>query len=417
MTDRAPATPPAAPTTDVPVYDHAVIGAGIAGASVAWQLAAAAAAVQPDTGRPAAPDAAGTPDAPPAGGRVLLLERESQPGYHTTGRSAALYMATYGTPAIQALTRASRGFYDAPPPEFGDAPILSPRGVVYVAGPEQTGLLTQAFEEARATSPNVQWVDHAALMALLPCLNPDAVAAGMSEPDAADIDVHALHQGYLRGLRQRGGQVLTGAEVAALSRAEGVWHITLADGRALRARTLVNAAGAWADVVAAMAGVPPIGLEPRRRTAFTFAVPEGMDASRWPAVVGIDESFYFKPDAGQLLGSTANADPTHPHDVVPEELDVATGIYHIEAMTRFQIRRPSHTWAGLRSFVPDGDMVIGWDNHVPGFFWLAGQGGYGIQSAAGASLLACHLLRGEPLAPELVREGVVPHALSPARLR
>ena len=142
-----------------------------------------------------------------------------------------------------------------------------------------------------------------------------------------------------------------------------------------------------------------------------------MDASHWPAVIGIDESFYFKPDAGQLLGSPANADPTHPHDVVPEELDVATGIYHIEELTTFQIRRPSHTWAGLRSFVPDGDMVIGWDNHVPGFFWLAGQGGYGIQSAAGASLLAKRLLRGEPLGPELEAEGVEPQGLSPARLR
>lgn len=386
---------------DSVTYDHVVIGAGIAGASVAWQLAAAA-------------TSAGDAD---AATRVLLLERESQPGYHTTGRSAALYMATYGTPNIQALTRASRGFYDAPPPEFGDTPILSPRGVVYVAGPGQLDLLQQAYDDARAASPNVEWVDHAALMALLPCLKPDAVAAGMSEPEAADIDVHALHQGYLRGLRQRGGQVLTSAEVTALAWVGEIWHITLADGRTLQARAIVNAAGAWADVVAALAGVPPIGLEPRRRTAFTFAVPEGMDASSWPAVIGIDESFYFKPDAGQLLGSPANADPTHPHDVVPEELDVATGIYHIEEMTRFQIRRPSHTWAGLRSFVPDGDVVIGWDNHVPRFFWLAGQGGYGIQSAAGASLLACQLLRGEPLGDELVREGVVPEALSPARLR
>jgi len=193
--------------------------------------------------------------------------------------------------------------------------------------------------------------------------------------------------------------------------------VALADGRVFEAGAVVNAAGAWADGVATLAGVPPIGLEPRRRTAFTFAVPEGMDASRWPAVIGIDESFYFKPDAGQLLGSPANADPTHPHDVVPEEIDVATGIYHIEQMTRFEIRRPSHTWAGLRSFVPDGDMVIGWDNHVPGFFWLAGQGGYGIQSAAGAALLARQLLRGESLADELVREGVDVDGLSPARLR
>jgi D-arginine dehydrogenase len=371
--------------------DYIVIGAGIAGASVAWELA--------------------------GGARVLLLERESQPGYHTTGRSAALYMATYGTPNICALTRASRAFYDAPPPEFGDAPILSPRGVVHVAGPGQIDLLTQAQDTARAAGSPVQWLEHADLLALLPCLKPEAVAAGLSEPDAADIDVHALHQGYLRGLRQRGGQLLTQAEVTALQRQGDAWAVTLADGRVLQASSIVNAAGAWADVVAGWAGVPPIGLEPRRRTAFTFAVPEGMDASHWPAVIAVDESFYFKPDAGQLLGSPANADPTHPHDVVPEELDVATGIYQIEAMTQFQIRRPSHTWAGLRSFVPDGDLVIGWDNHVPGFFWLAAQGGYGIQSAAGAAWLARQLICREPLADALVREGVQVQGLSPARLR
>ena len=371
--------------------DYIVIGAGIAGASVAWELA--------------------------GGARVLLLERESQPGYHTTGRSAALYMATYGTPNICALTRASRAFYDAPPPEFGDAPILSPRGVVHVAGPGQIDLLTQAQDTARAAGSPVQWLEHADLLALLPCLKPEAVAAGLSEPDAADIDVHALHQGYLRGLRQRGGQLLTQAEVTALQRQGDAWAVTLADGRVLQASSIVNAAGAWADVVAGLAGVPPIGLEPRRRTAFTFAVPEGMDASHWPAVIAVDESFYFKPDAGQLLGSPANADPTHPHDVVPEELDVATGIYQIEAMTQFQIRRPSHTWAGLRSFVPDGDLVIGWDNHVPGFFWLAAQGGYGIQSAAGAAWLARQLICREPLADALVREGVQVQGLSPARLR
>jgi D-arginine dehydrogenase len=239
----------------------------------------------------------------------------------------------------------------------------------------------------------------------------------MSEPDAADIDVHALHQGYLRGLRQRGGAVRTGAEVTGIRREGTTWHVTLATGEVVHAKALINAAGAWADVVAELAGVPKVGLEPRRRTAFTFSPPEGMDAHGWPAVVAIDESFYFKPDAGQLLGSPANADPTHPHDVVPEELDVATGIYHIEQMTTFQIRRPSHTWAGLRSFVADGDLVIGWDNHVPGFFWLAAQGGYGIQSAAGASLLARQLVLGEPLDASLINEKVDVAGLSPARLR
>lgn len=372
-------------------YDFVIIGAGIAGASMGWELAGER--------------------------RVLLLERESQPGYHTTGRSAALYSATYGTPQIRALTRASRVLYDAPPPEFASGPILTPRGVVYLAGPHQLDLLEAAYREALALDPDVRRLTQGEMLTLVPCLRPEAVAAGMSEPGAADIDVHALHQGFLRGLRQRGGEIRTNAEVTGLVRAADGWKITLADGTLFTAGAVVNAAGAWADVVAGLAGVPPIGLEPRRRTAFTFAVPAGMDAARWPAVIGIAEDYYFKPDAGQLLGSPANADPVAPHDVVPEELDVALGIHRIEEVSRFEIRRPTHTWAGLRSFVADGDLVIGWDNHVPGFFWLAAQGGYGIQSAAGAALLARNLALGEPLNVRLAQEGVTPAALSPARLR
>lgn len=372
-------------------YDFVIIGAGIAGASMGWELAGQR--------------------------RVLLLERESQPGYHTTGRSAALYSATYGTANIRALTRASRAFYDAPPPEFGTSPILTPRGVVYLAGPDQLELLNAAYADAQALDPDVRSLTREQMLALVPCLSPEAVAAGMSEPGAADIDVHALHQGYLRGLRQRGGAIRCNAEVTGLQRLDDGWRVTLAGGEAITAGAVVNAAGAWADVVAALAGVPPIGLEPRRRTAFTFPVPAGMDASGWPAVIGIDESYYFKPDAGQLLGSPANADPVAPHDVVPEELDVALGIHRIEQVTSFQIRRPSHSWAGLRSFVADGDLVLGWDNHVPRFFWLAAQGGYGIQSAAGAALLARQLALDEPLSASLVEEGVTRDALSPARLR
>lgn len=191
-------------------YDFVIIGAGIAGASAGWELAAHR--------------------------RVLLLEREAQPGYHTTGRSAALYSATYGTPNICALTRASRAFYDAPPPEFGSAPILTPRGVVYLAGPDQLDLLEAAYAEALPRNPQVRRLTREELLEQAPCLRPEAVAAGMSEPGAADIDVHALHQGYLRGLRQRGGEIRTHAEVTALQRGEEGWHITLADGEVLRAR-------------------------------------------------------------------------------------------------------------------------------------------------------------------------------------
>ena len=376
------------------VWDFVVIGAGMAGASMGWQLAGAAS--------------------------VLVLEREAQPGYHTTGRSAALFMETYGTSAIQALTRASRAFYESPPPGFTDGPILSPRGVVYVATHEQLDLLESTYQELRVHSPDLKRITREELLALLPCLRPEVVAAGLSEPGAADIDVHALLQGYLRGLRQRGGQVRTHAGVAGLARAGGVWTVTLADGSAVQARNVVNAAGAWADEVARLAGAAPVGLTPCRRTAFTFPVPPGMDAHGWPAAIGVDEGYYFKPDAGQLLGSPANADPVAPHDVVPEELDVATGIWRIEEVTAFQIRRPSHTWAGLRSFVADGDFVIGWDEGAEGFFWLAAQGGYGIQSAAGYALLARNLALGEPLDAALTAQGVGPEVvagLSPRRLR
>jgi len=254
-------------------------------------------------------------------------------------------------------------------------------------------------------------------VARVPCLRPERVHGALAEPDAMDIDVHALHQGFLRGFRQAGGVLKTDANLQRAARAGDAWSLQCAAGEPLQAFTVVNAAGAWADEIGARFGAAAIGLVPYRRSAFTFAAPDGVDVSSWPCVAGIDESWYFKPDAGRLLGSPANADATVPHDVVPEELDVALGIARIQAMTTLAIRRPASTWAGLRSFVADGELVIGFDDRCPGFFWLAGQGGYGIQSAAGASALAAALLLGTPLPDELRQHGVEPAALSPRRLR
>ncbi len=379
---------------DSTAWDFAVVGAGMAGASVGWELAQ-------------------------QGARVLLLEREAQPGYHSTGRSAALFMETYGTPQIRALTRASRAFLQSPPDGFvGTGSLLAPRGVVYVAAPDQGELLEQTYLALHPHAPDLERLDHAALMARLPLLlRAEAVGAGLAEPGAADIDVHTLHQGYLRGLRQHGGQLRCSAEVVALQRAGGLWTLVLQDGSAVRVRQLVNAAGAWADQLGRLAGATPIGLQPRRRSAFTFAAPAGLDLVHMPAVMAVDESFYLKPDAGQLLGSPANADPVDAHDVQPEELDIATGIFHIEHMTTLQIRRPTHTWAGLRSFVPDGDLVVGWDPRAEAFLWVAAQGGYGIQSAPGYALLARNLALGQPLDARLQAEGVDAAALSPLRLQ
>ncbi|MFO1272409.1 MAG: FAD-dependent oxidoreductase [Rubrivivax sp.] len=372
-------------------YDVAVVGAGIAGASLAWRLAARC--------------------------RVLLLERESQPGLHSTGRSAAMFMESYGPPQVRALTRAGRDFYTAPPAGFTDVPVLAPRGVLYVAAPGQQDLLDETWAALAGSGSRIERVSAADALARVPVLRPERVLAAIAEPDAMDVDVHALHQGFLRGLKRQGGVLRCDAEVESARRVGATWTLTLAGGERVQAATLVDAAGAWADDLAQHCGVPPVGLVPHRRSAFVFKPPEGLDAGAWPTVCGIDEGWYFKPDAGRLLGSPANADPVPPHDVVPEELDIALGIHRIEEATTLSIRRPERTWAGLRSFVPDGELVIGFDPAAEGFFWLAGQGGYGIQSAAGASALAASLLLGEALPAELASQGVDPAAVSPGRLR
>jgi D-arginine dehydrogenase len=376
-------------------FDVAILGAGIAGASLAWRL---------------------------AGHRsVALIERETQPGYHATGRSAAMFMESYGPPAVRALTRASRDFYERPPAGFAAAPLMRPRGALYLATHGQEAQMAQMRAELAGGCPDLEVLDAAAALARAPCLRPEVVHGALYDPGAQDIDVHALHQGFLRGFRQKagpdGGELRCDATLTRAAHHGQRWVLQFADGQALAARTVVDAAGAWADVVACLFGAKPIGLVPHRRSAFTFKVPEGTDASGWPAVAGVDESYYFKPDAGQLLGSPANADPTVPHDVAPEELDIAMGIHQIEAVSTLTIRRPTSIWAGLRSFVRDGEMVIGWDGACAGFFWLAAQGGYGIQSAAGASALADALLRHVALPEELLRHGVDAAALSPARLR
>ncbi|MFZ0153951.1 hydroxyglutarate oxidase [compost metagenome] len=372
-------------------FDSVIIGAGIAGASLGYRLADQQS--------------------------VLLLEREAQPGYHATGRSAAMFMEAYGTPQIQALTRASRAFYESPPVGFCEHRLLEPRGCLYVATREQQALLASSYAQNLANGTEVRLLDSQAALALVPSLREEVLAGAIHEPGAMDLDVHALHQGFLRGFRQAGGTLRCNAELLEASFADGLWQLHLADGSVVQARQLVNAAGAWADQVATLCSVQPVGLQPCRRSAFTFEGPQDQAFAQWPAVIGVDESFYFKPDAGQLLGSPANADPVAPQDVVPEELDVAIGIYNIEALTTLTIRRPSHTWAGLRSFVADGDLVIGRDPHNPAFFWLAAQGGYGIQSAAGVSQLACALLLDQALPASLLREGVEPQRLSPARFR
>lgn len=373
-------------------FDYAIIGAGMAGASVAYRLSL-------------------------TGASVVVLEQESQPGYHSTGRSAAMFMETYGTEHTRALTRASRDFFLNPPEGFSEHPILAPRGVLYIAQAGQESLLENAYEAYHAQGLDVQRLSPGEAIAMVPCLAPDTLLGAIHDTVASDMDVHGLHQGFLRGMRDRGAQLRGDARLESATHENGIWTLHTSSVGEIRARVVVNAAGAWADTVAQMCGATVLGIQPMRRSAFLFPAPEDVDSTHWPTVLGVDESFYFKPDAGVLLGSPANADPVDPHDVVPEELDVATGIYRIEEATTLRIRRPSHVWAGLRSFAPDNEFVIGWDAGVPGFFWVAGQGGYGIQTAAGASLLASSLLLGQALPAELADHGVSAQVVDPARFK
>ena len=369
--------------------DYLVVGAGIAGASSGYWLA--------------------------PHGRVVLLERESQPGYHSTGRSAALFMESYGTAQVRALTMASRAFLESPPEGFAAHPLLSPRGAMMVATRGQEEALQAHWDILRAMTPRAQLLDPAGACALTPALRRGKLLGAVFEPDAADMDVHAIHQGFLRGIRNAGGSVVSDAEVTALSREAGVWRVQ-AGAERYEAPVVLNAAGAWADTVGAMAGARSIGLQPRRRSAFTFAPPAGVASSSWPMTGGIGEDWYVKPDAGMLLGSPANTDPALPHDVQPELLDIAIAIERIQQMTTLVIPRPAHTWAGLRSFVADGDLVGGWDSQAPGFFWVAAQGGYGIQTSPAMGEACAALVRGLPVPRHIAAFGLTADMLGPGRL-
>lgn len=368
--------------------DFLILGAGIAGASIGHFLA-------------------------PHGGCVML-ERESQPGYHSTGRSAAQFIASYGPPQVRALSRASEPFFLNPPPGFAEAPLLTPRGLLTVAGPDEMHHLDEAWATLQQTSPRGVCLSAAEALAMVPALRPEKVSAAIFEPDSFDMDVHAIHQGYLRGFRHAGGTLACDAEVVAVERRGGLWHVRTAAGAEFAAPVLINAAGAWCDAVAQRAGVAPIGLVPKRRTAFTFLPPAGTDTTRWPLLLAADESFYMKPDAGALLASPVNQDPTHPQDVQPEELDIALGLHAIETWTTLT-PRPTHTWAGLRSFVADGDLVGGFDPVAEGFFWCAAQGGYGIQTSAAMGEACAALARGLPLPAHIGDCGLTADMLSPCR--
>jgi D-arginine dehydrogenase len=360
------------------IFDIAVIGAGMAGASIAAELAPHA--------------------------RVLLLEAEDAPGYHATGRSAAFWEECYGGPGVVPLTRAS-GAYLA---EHG---FLTPRGALYIGRGEDAGAMAEFRASYDGTGVQIERLAPAALGAMIPQIRPEWSEA-LHQPACADIDVAGLHQHYLALARRNDAEIASRARVAGLVRVGGVWTITGERGEKWRAATIVNAAGAWADEVARLAGVRPVGIEPFRRTVAVLRVEPAAPADL-PLVLDINGGFYFKPDAGRLWLSPHDEIPSDPCDAAPEEIDVAIAIDRFQNVTDWRIAAVERRWAGLRSFAPDRMPVYGFDPEGEGFFWFAGQGGFGIQTAPAAARLGAQLLL--EIAPDAMTAGIDPAVYAPAR--
>lgn len=365
-------------------YDFLIVGAGIAGVSLAYELASQA--------------------------RVCVLEAEERPGTQATARSAALFAPSYGGPEFRALTRASRGFFLDPPAGFSAAKLLTPRGCMYIARRDQTARLEQMVAGIRRSGGAMATIAAEEARARVPLLRGSYVAAAAYDSDAMDIDVDALLQGFLRAARAAGAVFRTGSRPREFHRRAGLWCVKL-EGGEVSAPVLINAAGAWADEVGMACGARAMGFQPLRRTALLVDPPPGINVTEWPAVIDVDEEFYFKPDAGRLLLSPADETPDVPRDAYPEDLDVAIAVDRVQAALDLDVQRVSHSWAGLRTFSKDRAPVIGFDADVAGLFWCAGQGGYGIQTAPALARFAAALARQEAVPADILAQD-----LSAARL-
>ena len=372
-------------------FDVAVIGGGIAGTSVAAELS--------------------------KDRRVLLLEMESQPGYHTTGRSAAVYAAVYGPSPIRALTRASRAFFASPSTSHFDTALFRPRPIMMIARQEQAFALDQTIAEVGVMTP-VERINESAIRKLNPLVKTGYASAAMLDMSGEDIDVAALHQGYLRQFRDFGGDLRCNATVLGLTHTGRDWQINTGVGE-FTVDTIVNAAGAWAEHIGGLAQAESIGLIPKRRTAAIVAAPTELapnTLASLPITIDIEEDFYLKPDAGRLLISPADETPSPACDARPEDMDIALCVERIEQAFDLQVHRIESKWAGLRSFAVDKCPVVGYSTTAPAFFWLAGQGGYGIQTAPALARLAASQVLQRPMPEDIAAEGVDLSEIDPSRL-
>tara|TARA_R110002020_G_scaffold58372_2_gene160024 strand:+ start:5720 stop:6847 length:1128 start_codon:yes stop_codon:yes gene_type:complete len=359
--------------------DILVIGGGIAGISAAARLA---------------------PDA-----KVTVLEAEPMIGHHSSGRSAAIFIRNYGNATLRALNAASAPFL-ANPEGVAETSLLSPRGELLLA----TDADMARFEAYLDGSAGLERLSPAQAVELVPILRQDAIVAAAIEWDAQDIDVDRMLQGFARKLRFHGGKIVTGAAVQSVSRSDGVWSVITPAG-SFTAPVLINAAGGWADAIAAMAGVRRLGLQPLRRSAALIPAPDGHDITRWPLFANAGDQWYAKPEAGKLMISPADEDPVDPHDVWADDMVIAEGLHRYEQAVTAPVTRVEHSWAGMRTFAPDRTPVVGFAPEADGFFWLAGQGGYGMQTAPALSQLTADLCLGRLSS---LHQGVL-EALSPAR--
>lgn len=368
-------------------FDVLVIGGGIAGVSIGYELAAERS--------------------------VGLLEMESTLAYHTTGRSAATWLGTYGNEPIRALTKASRGFLVDPPQDIYETDLASPLGLLYIAGPARAYAIRQLYEDVVGLTPDVQIIDEAAALAHNPLLRPGFVELAMWEDGALDVDVHELHQGYTRGLRHRGASIVTSAKVAAAEHTEHGWSLTTTSGETYSAPIVINAAGAWVDELAALLGANPVGIQPLRRSI--FMVPQHDTVEHLPMTFDIDHQFYFKHDSGQYLCSPADETLQSAGDAKPDELEIARAIEAINEATILDVRHVRTAWAGLRSFTPDQTPAVGFDPAVEGLFWYAGQAGFGIQICPAMARLGASLVLGRAVPADIVTTGLDVSTLDPKR--
>lgn len=384
-------------TTDRITAEYIIIGGGIAGASAGYELSKR--------------------------GKVIILEKENQPGYHTTGRSSAIFQKSYqkGDPLLHKLVMASEDFLSHPPAGFTPHKLLKPRPMIYIASRENQEILDEVYDRLCKIDVAARFINAAEATALLPVLAPDYHHRALYEDGIADIDVNALHEGYLRAMKSAGGEIITKAEVTGLTRQDGKWQVASTQGK-FEAPIIINAAGAWVDEIAHLAGLSPINIQPLRRTVIMVSLPEKdmpqtPPIDDWPLVMDYAEGYYFKPDSGKILMTPGDEKLSPPADVQPEEIDIAYGAHYLESATTLKVHKIDHSWAGLRNHVADGHPVVGFDAEKPGFFWLAAQGGFGIKTSPAMGRITASLILGQGLPQDISQLGLKEEQISLTRLK